>query len=82
MMTTVFREKKKAEYETYLRRMVNRFNKELLEETHKVCLFFFAGLFIVGWCFLYMFVISCCFCHTGSPALFIGQRTVSEQTLL
>lgn len=30
------KEKKKAEYETYLRRMVNRFNKELLEETHKV----------------------------------------------
>lgn len=39
VMTTVFREKKKAEFETYLRRMMNRLNKELLEETHKVCLF-------------------------------------------
>lgn len=35
----VFREKKKAEFENYLRRMMNRFSKELLEETHKVCLF-------------------------------------------
>ncbi|XP_064422415.1 DNA repair protein complementing XP-C cells isoform X2 [Latimeria chalumnae] len=30
------REKRKAEFETYLRRMVNRFNKELRVETHKV----------------------------------------------
>ncbi|XP_056628593.1 DNA repair protein complementing XP-C cells isoform X1 [Triplophysa dalaica] len=30
------KEKKKAEFETYLRRMMNRLNKELLEETHKV----------------------------------------------
>ncbi|XP_030640504.1 DNA repair protein complementing XP-C cells [Chanos chanos] len=30
------KEKKKAEFEAYLRRMMNRFNKELLEDTHKV----------------------------------------------
>ncbi|XP_062314319.1 DNA repair protein complementing XP-C cells [Osmerus eperlanus] len=30
------REKKKAEFETYLRRMVNRFNKDVVEDTHKV----------------------------------------------
>ncbi len=36
-MTTVSREKKKVEFETYLRRMMKRFNKELLVDTHKVC---------------------------------------------
>ena len=35
-MVTVAREKRQAEYETYLRRMMKRFNKELLEDTHKV----------------------------------------------
>ncbi|XP_071389980.1 DNA repair protein complementing XP-C cells [Centroberyx affinis] len=30
------REKRKAEFETYLRRMMNRFNKDLLVDTHKV----------------------------------------------
>uniref|UniRef100_A0A667WLI7 Xeroderma pigmentosum, complementation group C n=1 Tax=Myripristis murdjan TaxID=586833 RepID=A0A667WLI7_9TELE len=30
------REKRKAEFEAYLRRMVNRFNKDLLMDTHKV----------------------------------------------
>ncbi|KAM6976874.1 DNA repair protein complementing XP-C cells [Aplochiton taeniatus] len=30
------REKRKAEFETYLRRMVNRFNKDLVLDTHKV----------------------------------------------
>jgi len=35
-MTTVSREKRKAEFETYLRRTVKRFNKELLVDTHKV----------------------------------------------
>ncbi|XP_067269806.1 DNA repair protein complementing XP-C cells isoform X2 [Pseudorasbora parva] len=30
------KEKRKAEFETYLRRMTKRFNKELLEDTHKV----------------------------------------------
>ncbi|XP_036434994.1 DNA repair protein complementing XP-C cells isoform X2 [Colossoma macropomum] len=30
------KEKRKAEFETYLRRMMKRFNKELLEDTHKV----------------------------------------------
>ena len=35
-MVTVAREKRQAEFETYLRRMMKRFNKELLEDTHKV----------------------------------------------
>ncbi|XP_041701889.1 DNA repair protein complementing XP-C cells [Coregonus clupeaformis] len=30
------REKRKAEFETYLRRMMNRFNKDVVEDTHKV----------------------------------------------
>ncbi|XP_076860048.1 DNA repair protein complementing XP-C cells isoform X2 [Brachyhypopomus gauderio] len=30
------KEKRQAEFETYLRRMMKRFNKELLEDTHKV----------------------------------------------
>ncbi|CAL8281906.1 unnamed protein product, partial [Merluccius merluccius] len=30
------KEKRKAEFELYLKRMVNRFNKDLLEDTHKV----------------------------------------------
>ncbi|XP_051508508.1 DNA repair protein complementing XP-C cells-like [Myxocyprinus asiaticus] len=30
------KEKRKAEFETYLRRMMKRFNKEVLEDTHKV----------------------------------------------
>ncbi|KAJ8015909.1 hypothetical protein DPEC_G00001580 [Dallia pectoralis] len=30
------KEKKKAEFETYLRRMMNRFNKDVVEDTHKV----------------------------------------------
>nr|AAH90487.1 Xpc protein [Danio rerio] len=30
------KEKRKAEFETYLRRMMNRFNKDLLVDTHKV----------------------------------------------
>lgn len=30
------REKKKAEFEAYLRRMMNRFNKDVREDTHKV----------------------------------------------
>lgn len=40
-MTTVSREKKKEEFETYLRRMMKRFNKELVVDTHKVCVCFF-----------------------------------------
>lgn len=30
------KEKRKTEFENYLRRMMNRFNKELIEDTHKV----------------------------------------------
>lgn len=31
------REKRKAEFETYVRRMIKRFTKEVREDTHKVC---------------------------------------------
>lgn len=30
------RKKKQAEFEMYLRRMMNRYKKDLLEDTHKV----------------------------------------------
>lgn len=30
------REKRKAEFETYMRHMINRFNKDVVEDTHKV----------------------------------------------
>lgn len=36
-MVIVSRETKQAEFETYLRRMMKRFNKEVQEDTHKVC---------------------------------------------
>lgn len=36
-MTTVSREKRKVEFDTYLRRMMKRMNKDLLVDTHKVC---------------------------------------------
>ncbi|MGH0140412.1 UNVERIFIED_CONTAM: hypothetical protein FKN15_011089 [Acipenser sinensis] len=32
----IMREKRKAEFETYLRRMMNRFNKDVVVDTHKV----------------------------------------------
>lgn len=35
-ISVFLREKRKVEFETYLRRMVNRFNKELLVDMHKV----------------------------------------------
>lgn len=35
-LTVCFSEKIKMEFETYLRRMMNRFNKEVQENVHKV----------------------------------------------
>lgn len=40
-MVIVFREAKKAEFKTYLRRMMKRFSKEVQEDTHKVCVLIF-----------------------------------------
>lgn len=37
----VFRDKKEKEFEMYLRRIMNRFNKDVQEDTHKVCLYAF-----------------------------------------
>lgn len=40
-MVIVSRENRQAELETYLRRMMKRFNKEVQEDTHKVCVCIF-----------------------------------------
>lgn len=49
------REKRQAEFKTYLRRMMKRFNKEVQEDTHKVC----ARIFVHGWHYLSGIWLSC-----------------------
>lgn len=51
----VFREAKKAEFKTYLRRMMNRFNKEVQEDKHKVCV----CIFVHDWPYLSGISLTC-----------------------